>query len=84
MEAGAQIIDVNVSAVDVDAERILPLTVQTVAGAVDVPICIDTANPKALGAALVICPGKPLVNSVIGEETSLEVVLPSVKEHAAQ
>lgn len=81
VEAGADVIDVNVSAVDVDEERILPMAVQTVAEAVDVPICIDTANHKALAAALSICPGKPLVNSVTGEETSLQVVLPLVKEY---
>ncbi|HAL60848.1 MAG TPA: hypothetical protein DCP08_00385, partial [Chloroflexi bacterium] len=81
VEAGAQVIDVNVSAVDVDEERILPLAVQTVAEVVDVPISIDTANYEALAAALAICPGKPLVNSVTGEEASLEAVLPLVKEH---
>ncbi len=82
VEAGAHIIDVNVGAVDVDEERILPLAVQTVAEAVDVPTCIDTANPKALAAALAVSPGKPLVNSVTGEKRSLEAVLPLVREHS--
>jgi len=81
VKAGAQVIDVNVSAVDVDEERILPLAVQTVAEAVDVPISIDTTNHKALAAALATCPGKPLVNSVTGEEASFEPVLPLVKEY---
>ncbi len=81
VEAGVQVIDLNVSAVDVDEERVLPLAVQTVAEAVDVPICIDTANHEALGAALAASPGEPLVNSVTGEETSLEAVLPLVKEY---
>jgi len=78
--AGAQVIDVNVSAVGVDEERVLPLAVEAVAEAVDVPISIDTANYEALGAALAICPGKLLVNSVTGEEASLEAVLPLVKQ----
>jgi len=81
VEAGAQVIDVNVSAVDVDERTILPLAVQTVAETVGVPLCIDTANHNALRAALAVCPGKPLVNSVTGEEASLEVVLPLVKEY---
>jgi len=81
VEAGAEVIDVNVSTVDVNEERTLPLAVQTVAEAVDVPICIDTANHEALATALAVCPGKPLVNSVTGEEASLEAVLPLVKEH---
>ena len=80
VEAGAQVIDVNASAVDVDEERILPLAVQTVAEAADVPICIDTTNYGALAASLPLCPGKPLVNSVTGEGVSLEAVLPLVKE----
>jgi len=81
VEAGAQIIDINVSAMDVDEERVLPLAVETVAEAVDLPICIDTANHEALAAALAVCPGKPLVNSVTGEEASLDVVLPLVKRY---
>jgi len=81
VEAGAQIIDVNVSAVGVDEERILPLAVRTVAETVDVPVSIDTTNHEALTAALAVCPGKPLVNSVTGEEASLEAVLPLVKEY---
>lgn len=80
VEAGAHIIDVNVSAVGVDEERVLPLAVQIVAETVEAPISIDTANYKALRAALAICPGKPLVNSVTGEEMSQEAVLPLVKE----
>lgn len=80
VEAGAQVIDVNVSLVDIDEERLLPLAVQTVAEAVDVPISVDTANHEALAAALATCPGKPLVNSVTGEDASLETVLPLVKE----
>jgi len=83
VKAGAQVVDVNVSAVDVDEETILPQAVQTVAEAVQVPICIDTANYKALAAGLAGCPGKPLVNSVTGEEVSLETVLPLVKERSS-
>jgi 5-methyltetrahydrofolate--homocysteine methyltransferase len=78
--AGAQVIDVNVSALDVDEKRILPMAVKEVAGIVDVPICIDTSHHRALAAALDVCPGRPLVNSVTGEKASLEVVLPLVKD----
>lgn len=82
VEAGADIIDVNVSAADVNEEIILPLAVQTVAETVDVPVCIDAADHVALDAALAVCPGKPLVNSVTGEYASLQTVLPLVKEHS--
>jgi 5-methyltetrahydrofolate--homocysteine methyltransferase len=78
--AGAHIIDVNVTAEGVDEEAILPLAVQTVAEAVDIPICIDTADFRALAESLDRCPGTPLVNSVTGEADSLQTVLPLVKE----
>ena len=52
-------------------------------GVTDVPLCIDTADPEALEAALKIYQGKPLINSVNGEEKSLSSVLPLVKEHGA-
>jgi 5-methyltetrahydrofolate--homocysteine methyltransferase len=78
--AGAQVIDVNVSALDVDEERTLPLAIKEVAGVVDVPICIDSSNHRALAAALDVCPGRPLVNSVTGEQASLRAILPLVKD----
>lgn len=79
-EAGAQVIDVNVGAAGVDEEVLLPRAVETVASATGMPICIDSPHEKALPAALKICGGRPLINSVNGEEASLERVLPLVKE----
>lgn len=81
VEAGAKVIDVNVGAVGVDEVEVLPLAVQTVAEVVEAPICIDTSHHAALATALAACPGRPLVNSVTGEEASLKAVLPLVKEH---
>lgn len=81
--AGADVIDINVGAAGVDEVRILPLAVQTAMAAADIPLSIDTTNPAALQAALSVYQGKALVNSVNGEERSLEQVLPLVKEHGA-
>jgi len=81
--AGADIIDVNVSALNVDEVTMLPRVVQVVMETVDVPICIDCANHKALDAALKVYKGKPLINSVTGEEASLNTILPMVKEYGA-
>jgi 5-methyltetrahydrofolate--homocysteine methyltransferase len=80
---GADVIDVNVGAPGVDEKRLLPLAVQEVAAAVPVPICIDTSDPEALAAALEVCPGKPLVNSVNCEERSLREILPLARERGA-
>jgi len=48
---------------------------------VDVPLCIDTSVPAALEAGLLACEGRPLLNSVTGEEERLELVLPLVKKY---
>jgi 5-methyltetrahydrofolate--homocysteine methyltransferase len=79
-ETGGDIIDVNVGAVGVDEVDILPKAVKKVMEATDKPICLDSANPKAIKAALEVYPYKALINSVNGEERSLEEVLPMVKE----
>jgi 5-methyltetrahydrofolate--homocysteine methyltransferase len=81
--AGADILDVNVGAAGVNEVALLPEAVKGVMEAVDVPLCIDSANPDALQAALAVYRGKPIVNSVNGEETSLERILPLVKQYNA-
>ena len=83
VQAGADIIDINVSTFGVDEVTLLPRAVQAVMDAVQVPLCIDSANPAALEAALKVYKGKPLINSVTGEERSLGKVLPLVKEYRA-
>jgi 5-methyltetrahydrofolate--homocysteine methyltransferase len=82
-QAGADIIDVNVGTFGVDEVTLLPQAVQAVMGTVDIPLCIDSNNPAALEAAIKIYKGKPLINSVSGEEHSLTRVLPMVKEYGA-
>jgi len=81
VEDGADIIDINVATADVDEVTLLPQAVKIVMDTVDVPLCLDNANPEALEAALKVYKGKPLINSVTGEEHSLEKVLPLVKEY---
>jgi 5-methyltetrahydrofolate--homocysteine methyltransferase len=81
--AGAQVLDLNVGAAGVDEVRVLPEVVAAVQEAVDAPLCIDSAMPAALEAALKACDGKPLVNSVTAEAGSLERVLPLVRDHGA-
>jgi hypothetical protein len=78
--AGADILDVNVGATGVDEVVMLPLAIKAVCEVVDVPLCLDSRNIEALRAALDVCPGRPIVNSVTGEEASLLAVLALVKE----
>ena len=81
--AGADVIDVNVGAVGVDQVALLPRAVELAQEVMEVPLSIDTPDPEALAAALKVYQGKPLVNSVNGEERSLSQVLPLVAEHGA-
>jgi len=83
VKAGADIIDINVSLFGVDEVTLLPQALQAVIDTVDVPLCLDSPNPQALEAALKVYKGKPLINSVTGEEHSLGKVLPLVKEYGA-
>lgn len=83
IEAGADILDVNVGMAGTDDVEFLPKIVKMLVDEFDIPLCIDTPNPKALAAALPLVQGRALVNSVNGEEKSLEAVLPIVKEHGA-
>lgn len=81
VEAGADILDVNVVTPGVDEIAVLPRALEKVMEAVEVPLCIDINNPAALKEALKVYEGKPIVNSVTGEENSLNEVLPLVKEY---
>jgi 5-methyltetrahydrofolate--homocysteine methyltransferase len=83
VQAGADILDVNVGLAELDEVALLPQAVQAVMEAVDVPLCLDSHNPKALAAALQVYRGKPIINSVNGQEESLREVLPLVKEYGA-
>jgi len=85
--AGADILDVNVGAAGVEEVDLLPRAVKLVLETVEVPVAVDTADREALAAALAMHrdvnpDGKPLVNSVNGEEACLARVLPLVAEYA--
>jgi 5-methyltetrahydrofolate--homocysteine methyltransferase len=80
---GATILDVNVGAAGVNEVEVLPLAVLAVMEVTDMPLCLDSPNAEALRAALKVYEGKALINSVNGEEASLQRVLPLVAEHKA-
>jgi 5-methyltetrahydrofolate--homocysteine methyltransferase len=83
VKTGADVLDVNVGVAGMDDVALMREIVKLVASCVDVPLCLDSPNPKALEAGLAVVPGKPLVNSVSGEESRLTTILPLVKEHGA-
>ena len=83
VEAGATMLDVNAGIPMADEPAILAESIKLVQDTVDVPLAIDSSIVAALEAGLSVYKGKPLVNSVTGEEERLEVVLPLVKKYNA-
>ena len=83
IQAGADILDVNVGLPDIDEEAMMVRSIKALQGVVDVPLQIDSTIPEVLEAALRVYNGKPIVNSVNGDEESLSIVLPLVKKYGA-
>jgi 5-methyltetrahydrofolate--homocysteine methyltransferase len=83
VEAGAAMLDVNSGVPGADEAALLVEMVEMVQELVDVPLSLDSSVAEALEAALPVCQGKPLVNSVTGEEERLEQLLPLIKQRGA-
>ena len=83
VQGGAEILDVNVGLPGIDEREMMIDTIKSLQAVVDVPLQIDSTIPEVLEAALRVYNGKPLVNSVNGEEESLNNVLPLVKKYGA-
>ncbi len=79
--AGAHMLDVNAGIPMADEPAILAEAIRIVQALTDVPLCIDSSVIKALESGLAAYQGKPLLNSVTGEEERLEVVLPLVAKY---
>ena len=83
VKEGAHVLDVNVGVSGIDEPKLLREAILAVREVTDVPLCIDSALPRALEEGLQAYEGKALVNSVNGEERKLKEVLPLVKQHGA-
>jgi len=83
VEAGAHVLDVNAGVPMADEPQMMKDMVELVQSLSDAPLCLDSSMPAALEAGLVACNGKALVNSVTGEEDSMEAVLPLVRKYGA-
>lgn len=86
--AGATMLDVNAGVVynsnpnpNETEPPLMTKMINLVQGLVDIPLCIDSSVPAALEAGLAACEGRPLLNSVTGEEERLEAILPLVKKY---
>ena len=82
-EAGAQILDVNVGAPGVDEPALMEQVVKALQSVVSLPLQLDSSHAEALERGLRVYNGKPIVNSVNGEQEVLEKVLPLCKKYGA-
>lgn len=83
VQAGAEILDVNVGLPEIDEKEMMVKAVKALQGVLDVPLQLDSTIPEVLEAGLRAYAGKAIVNSVNGDEESLETVLPLVKKYGA-
>jgi 5-methyltetrahydrofolate--homocysteine methyltransferase len=83
VQAGAHVLDVNAGVPLADEPALLTQAVQLVQSVTDVPLSIDSSVVEALEAAIAVYDGKPLINSVTGEDEVMERVLPFVAKHGA-
>ncbi len=79
--AGASMLDVNAGIPLADEPAILARTIELVQSLTDIPLSIDSSIVAALEAGLAVYKGRPLVNSVTGEEDRLEAVLPLIRKY---
>ena len=83
VEAGADVLDVNMGVPLTDEPELLAKAIQLVQSITDLPICIDSSVVEALEAGLSVYQGRALVNSVTAEDDRLEAILPLVKRYDA-
>lgn len=83
IRAGANVLDVNVGFPGVDDVKLLPEAVIAIQEKFDIPLCLDSPNPKAIEAALKVSAGKCLINSVNGKEEALSGLLPVARDYGA-
>ena len=83
VEAGAQVLDVNVGAPGVDEPAVMEQVVKALQSVVSLPLQLDSSHADALERGLRVYNGKPIVNSVNGEPEVLEKILPLCKKYGA-
>ena len=83
VEAGAEILYVNVGLPEIDEKDMMKRVVKEIQGIIDTPLQIDSSDINAIEIGLRAYNGKAIVNSVNGEDEVLEKILPLVKKYGA-
>lgn len=83
IEAGAAILDVNVGLPGIDEKTVMVQVIKELQGVVEVPLQIDSTNPDVIEAALRVYCGIPIVNSINGEASTMQKILPLIQKYGA-
>ncbi len=83
INAGAEILNVNVGLADIDESKMMPRVLKEIQSVIDIPLQVDSSDIKALERGLRYYNGKTIANSVNGKEDSLNSILPIVKKYGA-
>ena len=83
IDAGAEILDVNVGIPQINEEKVMVRVIKEIQSVIDTPLQIDSTNKEVIEKALRYYNGKPIINSVNGEDKVLDDILPIVKKYGA-
>ncbi|WP_461206606.1 homocysteine S-methyltransferase family protein [Clostridium sp. DL1XJH146] len=83
MEAGADILDVNVGLPEINEEKVMVKAIKEIQSIINLPLQIDSSSVKVIESAVRVYNGKPLINSVNGKEKIMEEIFPIVKKYGA-
>ncbi|RJQ50797.1 MAG: dihydropteroate synthase DHPS [Actinobacteria bacterium] len=84
IEAGANMLDLNVGPATKKGDEMMAWLVETVQGAVDVPLCLDTTNPVAMEAGLAAHKGQAMINSTSGDPERMQTMMPLAAQYNAK
>lgn len=80
-DAGAHILDVNVGLPEIDERAMMVKAVKELQSIVNLPLQLDSVSPDVIEAAARICSGRPIINSVNGEEKIMDTIFPIAKKY---
>lgn len=83
VDRGAEVLDINVGLPEIDEEKMMTKAIKEIQSILDIPLQIDSTDPKVIESGLRVYNGKAIVNSVNGEEKVLNSILPIVKKYGA-
>jgi len=83
VDAGAQVLDVNVGLPELDEPAVMAKVIRELQGVITAPLQIDSASPAAIETGLRVYNGKPIINSVNGKQESMKAIFPLAKKYGA-